>query len=178
MYVHRLEEAIQTLAGMTADWIGRRTLEEILGTGKWTAWRVLKRCGAEEGPGGGLVCRREALIAQLQALQQDGRFAPEIARRQRVERYLDGMIGYASRKHKEIARGEAASEMMGSRFSQLPDGVDLQTGELRIQFRGAEDFLRKFGAVVFALNNDYERIAEFLNSPIPGADPADPVGRA
>ena len=70
MYVHRLEEAIQTLSGMTADWIGRRMLEEILGTGKWTAWRVLKRCGAEEGPGGGLVCRREALIAQLQALQR------------------------------------------------------------------------------------------------------------
>jgi hypothetical protein len=41
--------------------------------------------------------------------------------------------------------------------------VDLQPGELRIQFRGTDDFLGKFGAVVFALNNDFERVSEFID---------------
>src|SRR5262249_44239997 len=146
LYAHRLENGIQTLAAMPVEWIDRRTLEEALGVSKWTAWRILKRCGAEEGPGGGLFCRREDLIRQLEALREDGRFAPEIARRNRVEQYLEGMVRYASRKHKQIVQDQAAVELLGSRFASLPPGVDLQPRELRIQFFGTEDFLQKFGA--------------------------------
>ena len=106
LYTHKLAEGAAALAAMTADWIDRRTLEEILGVSKWTAWRILKRCGAQDGPGGSLVCRREDLIEQLGALEQG--FAPEIARRNRVELYPDGIAQYASRKHKQIARNQAA----------------------------------------------------------------------
>ncbi len=162
LYAHRLEDGIQHLSGLKTDWVDRRMLEEALGVGKWTAWRILKRCGAEEGPGGALICRRAELIQQLQVLLEDGRFGPEIARRKRVEQYLDGMVRYASRKHKQIARNQAAVDLMSSLFSGLPAGVDLQPGELRIRFHGMEDFLRKFGAVVFALNNDYEQISDFI----------------
>ena len=164
LYAHRLEDGIPALAALPSEWVDRRTLEEILGVSKWTAWRILKRCGAEDGPGGSLVCRRDHLVQRLQALQQDGRFAPEIARRQRLELYLDGMVRFASRRHKQIARHQAAADLLGSRFSRLPPGVDLQPGELRIEFRGAADFLEKFGAVVFALNNDYELISEFIDA--------------
>jgi hypothetical protein len=153
---------LPSLASLPCEWIDRRTLEEILGIGKWTAWRIMRHCGAEDGPGGALVCRRDALVEKLRAVQQNGRLAPEIARRERVETYLDGMLQYASRKHKEIARDAAAEALLSSRFANLPAGVDLQPGELRIQFRGTEEFLRKFGAVVFALNNDFERISEFF----------------
>jgi hypothetical protein len=41
--------------------------------------------------------------------------------------------------------------MLGSRLANLPEGVELQRGELRIGFSGSADFLKKFGAVVFAL---------------------------
>jgi hypothetical protein len=181
LYVHRLEGGIESLSAMSLEWIDRRTLQEALDISKWTAWRILKRCGAEDGPGGTLVCRRESLIRQLQALQEDGRFAPEIARHKRVERYLDNMVQYASRRHKEISRNQAAVDLMSSRFTKLPPGVDLQPGELRIQFAGADDFLQKFGAVVFALNNDYEQINEFLERgtvtlPIRREDPEVPRG--
>ena len=97
-------------------------------------------------------------------LQQDGRFAPEIARHQRVEQYLDGMARFVHGKNKEIARNQAAGTLLGSRFSTLPPGVDLQAGELRIQFSGMDEFLEKFGAVVFALNNDYEKISQFMDA--------------
>jgi hypothetical protein len=164
IFAHRLADGILALQAMTVDWIDRRTLEEVLGVSKWTAWRILKRCGAEDGPGSSLICRREELIARLKGLQEDARVAPEIARRNRVERYLEGMLRYASRKHRQIAQNELAVALVSSRFAKLPEGVDLQPGELRIQFSGTEDFLQKFGAVVFALHNDLERISEFLES--------------
>ena len=164
LYVHRLADGIAALEAFPTDLIDRRTLEEALGVGKWTAWRIMKQCGAEDGPGGALVCRRDDLVRRLQAVQQDGHLAPEIARRQRVERYLDGMLQFASRKHKQIARNTAAETLVSSRFGSLPDGVHLQRGKLEIDFRGPEDFLQKFGAVVFALQNDWEAISEFLEA--------------
>lgn len=168
-FAHRLPDGIAALEAWPNDLIDRRTLEEILGVGKWTAWRIMKRCGAEEGPGNTLVCRRHHLLAQFRSLRQDGRFGPEIARRQRVERYLDSMVQYARRRQKEIARNQEAEALLGSRFGQLPPGVDLAPGELRIAFTGIADFLRKFGAVVYALNNDFEKIERFLERPAPPA---------
>ncbi len=162
LYIHRLSDGIEALEALEADWVDRRALEEALGIGKWTAWRILRRCGAREGPGRGLVCRKEDLIVRLRRVQQDRRFEPEIQRRRRVEAYLDGMARFVSQRHKSIARDALAEQLVSSRFQALPDGVDLRSGELRIQFAGAEDFLRKFGAVVFALHNDYEAVAEFL----------------
>jgi hypothetical protein len=161
-YAHRLANGIAALDALSQDWIDRRTLEECLGVGKWTAWRILKRCGAVDGLGNALVCRRQDLIAQLRELQQDRRFAPEIARRDRVEQYLDGMVRYASRKHKEIARNQRAEDLLSSRFEKLPVGVDLSFSELRISFSGMEEFLHKFAAVLYALNNDFEKIEQFI----------------
>src|SRR3954451_24460307 len=97
LYVPRLGPVIAALDALPTDIIDRRTLEEALGVGKWTAWRILKRCGAAEGPGGALVCRRPDLLAQLRRLQQDGRFGPEIARGARAPLSLDGTAQFASR---------------------------------------------------------------------------------
>jgi hypothetical protein len=170
LWIHRLADALPALASLPQDLVDRRTLEEALSVGKWTAWRILRLCGATEGPGGALVCRREDLVRRLRAVQQDGRFASELARRDRLERYLDGMLAYAGSKHKEIARHSAAEALVSSRFATLPSGVDLHPGELRIQFSGTDDFLRKIGAVVFALQNDLDSISEFLEAPARSID--------
>lgn len=168
VYVHRLATGIAALEALPHDLIDRRTLEEVLGVGKWTAWRIMKRCGAEDGPGNTLICRRENLLAQLRQLQADRRFGPEIQRRDRLERYLENIAQYASRQHKQVARRHEAEALLSSRFSSLPPGVDLSPTELRIAFHGTEDFLQKFGAVVFALRNDFEQIQEFLENGLGG----------
>lgn len=162
LFLHRLADAIQTLEALPGDLVDRHTLQEALGTSKWTAWRILRTSGATDGPGGALVCRRPDLIAALRKIQADRRFAPEIARRERVAGYLDSIARYAVSKHKEIARDEGASELLSSRFASLPPGVDLSQGELRIAFFGTEDFLQKVGAVVYALRNDFEEIQRFI----------------
>jgi len=167
-YAHRLEEAIEVLRSMDTHWIDRRTLEEILAVSKWTAWRILKACGAGDGPGGALAIGRTDLMARLERLREDGRLAGEILRRGRVEANLDGMIRLARGKHKEIARDEVARELVSTRFASLPPGVELTPCSLRIEFFGAEDFLGKFGSVVYALHNDYERITEFIEAGVTG----------
>jgi hypothetical protein len=70
LYAHRLEEAIEVLRSMNTDWVDRRTLEEILAVSKWTAWRLLKSCGAENGPGGALAIRRAELIGQYERITE------------------------------------------------------------------------------------------------------------
>jgi len=161
-YVHRLAAGIAALEAIPEGLIDRRTLEDVLGVSKWTAWRIMKRCGAAEGPGGSLVCARHDLVAQLRRLREETRAAPEIERRDRLERYLDGMVHYASRLHKEVARNGAAEALLSTRFGELPPGVLLAPGELRIAFCGTREFLQKFGAMVYALHNDFEKIEEFI----------------
>jgi hypothetical protein len=163
LYSHRLAEAIETLSSLDIEWIDRRALEEILAVSKWTAWRLMKACGASEGPGGALAMRREELIGRLRTLAEDGRVAAEASRRTRLETYLDGMARFAGTK-KEIARDEAAVELVSTRFASLPPGVELTPSALRIEFCGTGDFLAKFGAVVYALHNDYERITGFIEA--------------
>ena len=38
----------------------------------------------------------------------------------------------------------------------------LEPSALKIEFFGTEDFLGKIGALVYALDNDYEAISEFI----------------
>ena len=163
-YAHHLGEAIEALTGTNAEWIDRRQLEEILGTSKWTAWRLLKACAAEAGPGGALSIRRTELIERLEELRRDGRLVREIDRRTRLENHLDGIIRFARARHKEIARDQHALKIVSTRFASLPPGVTLTSRSLLIDFADMEDFLGKFGAVVYALHNDCERISDFIES--------------
>ena len=82
----------------------------------------------------------------------------------RLERYLDTIVQSASRQHKEVARNDTAETLLSTCFTSLPPGVDLSPGELRIAFHGTEDFLQKVGAVVYALQNDFEKIQEFIEN--------------
>jgi|SRR5579871_949570 len=163
LFLHHLAHGILALEALPEGVVDRKTLEEALGVGKWTAWRIMKRCGASPGPGGALVCRRDELVFQLRRIAEDPHFAPEIQRRERLSAYLDRILRDSTRRHKEITRNQAAADLLSSRFASLPPGVDLSPGELRITFSGTAEFLQKFGAVVFALQNDYEKIAEFID---------------
>ena len=65
-------------------------------------------------------------------------------------------------------------QLMNTRFARLPPGVDLTRRRLVIEFSGRGDFLEKVGAIVFALQNDYEVISEFIDGP--GATSHLPMG--
>jgi hypothetical protein len=161
-YFHRLSDAIGELKRWKTPWVDRRAIEELVGVSKAGAWRLMRRCGAEEGPGHALVCRRDDLVAALEAIEQTGESRQEVGRRVRLEAYLDEMAVFAKSRQSRIASERKASELLSSRFSKLPAGVELTPRSLTIEFLGAEDFLQKMGSVIFALQNDFEAIREFI----------------
>ena len=161
-YYHRIADAVEIIRLLESDWIDRRTVEEVLGVSKTGAWRILRLCGAQDGPGNTLVCRRLELIRALEVLQQTGAYDREIRRRSRVEQNLAQLLQSARSRHIRVTPDNRAVELVGSRFGKLPAGVELSPARLTIDFVGLEDFLQKFGAVVYALGNDYEAVSEFL----------------
>lgn len=163
-YFHRLSDAIAELRRSTAEWVDRRMLEEALGISKPVAWRLMRRFGAEDGPGHALVCRREELIRALEAYADTGEFRQEAQRRRRMDAYLLEMAEFARSRKTQVAADRKASELLSSRFAKLPPGVEMTPRRLTVDFTGAEDFLQKIGSVVFALQNDFEAMRDFMES--------------
>ena len=163
-YFHRLDDAVASFRRLSSEWIDRRTVQETLGVSKTVAWRILRKCGAEDGPGNTLICRRESLIAALERLQEDAGYRQELHRRERFESRLGQLLAAARSQHVQLARASTAAEMLSSRFAKLPPGIELQPRELIVKFDSSTDFLGKVGAIVFALQNDYEAIREFIDT--------------
>lgn len=163
-YLHHLDDAAAAFRRLPDDWVDRRTVEETLGVSKTVAWRILRRCGAVDGPGNTLVCRRASLIAALERMRDDDASQREIHRRERLESRLGQLLAAARSRHIAIAAPAEAIDLVSSRFAKLPDGVELRRRDLRVQFTDSADFLSKIGAIVFALQNDLEEIRDFIDT--------------
>jgi hypothetical protein len=58
----------------------------------------------------------------------------------------------------------AASDAHERMVEDLPVGIHLQSGELRIEFHGTEDLLRHLFELSQVILNDYKRFAEVCES--------------
>jgi hypothetical protein len=163
-YFHRISEALEVFRRRASPWIDRRNLEETLGVSKTVAWRIMRRCGAGPGPGNTLVCGRAELIRGLEALERSPECDREVRRRGRVEQRLAQLLAAARSQHVLVAGEQHGLKMVNTRFAELPPGVSLAPGRLTVDFAGTADFLEKVGALVFAVQNDYETIREFLDA--------------
>jgi hypothetical protein len=169
-YYIRLPEGIAALRSLPADWVDRRQVEEALGISKTVAWRLLRKCGVEPGPGGAMITHRDELIGRLEALARDGGpVEQEIGRRARLETFLERIRPTVVASLTRIADDRDALALINSRFAKLPENVALTPTSLHIDFSGTEDFLRAIGAVVYALQNDYESIRDFIDAGHTGA---------
>ena len=164
-YSQRLPQLLQALEAGTADWIDRREVEEGLGVSKTVAWRLLRRLGARDGPGNTLVLRRmEAIEGMKRMLAEGSLHELEIRRRSRLEQYLERMRAYVTANRTTIVADQGAVDLVNTRFQELPPNVTLTPRSLHIDFRNTEEFLQAFGAIVFALNNDYEAMQAFIGN--------------
>jgi hypothetical protein len=162
-YARRLKPVIAKLQESSAIWIGRRDLEELLDVSKTVAWRILRYCKAQKGPGGALLFERLQLIARLQELAAEGGvIAREVARRERVEQQLLAMRSYLHSRQTKVVRDELAPALVSTRFQNLPANITFTPQSLRMEFYGTEDFLATVGAIVYALQNDYPAISAFI----------------
>jgi hypothetical protein len=161
----RLPVALAALRNYPDEWIGRRQIEELFGCSKTVAWRILRQCGVQPGPGGVLACPREQLLQRLEAIAGGGGTVErEIARLGRLEAVLERLRPAVIANLTRVVRDENALALINTRFEKLPPNVQLTPSSLHIEFHGTEDFLQAIGAVVYALNNDYESISGFIET--------------
>jgi hypothetical protein len=164
-YADRIPGLIWDLEAGQEQWVDRRQLEERLGVSKTVAWRLLRRIGATEGPGNTLTLTRAQAIAGLRELQAQGTpLEHEIRRRDRLEHYLENMRTYLAARRTTVAPDLPAASLRNSRFGDLPPNVELTPRSLHIDFQSPAEFLAAFGAVVFALQNDYDAIRDFIEA--------------
>jgi len=164
-YCRDLPRAIDLLRATDSVWVDRRELETALSISKSAAWRLLRQLGCAESVGGALLCRREELIARLEDLRRsNGVAAWEVRRRERFTAYMEQIRPQAIANHTKIAPREKTLDLVNTRFGSLPPNVSLTPTSLHIDFHGTEDLLAAFGALVFALNNDYEAISAFVEA--------------
>jgi hypothetical protein len=122
----------------------------------------MRRCGAGDGPGNTLVCPRDEFVRSLEKLQATGEFERDVRRRDRLRDYLERMAGVVQSRRTTVATHEQALELVNARFGRLPPGIVLTKSQLTVDFTSPEEFLQRIGAIVFALQNDYEAIREFI----------------
>jgi hypothetical protein len=102
---------------------------------------------------------REKLVAQLEAIREGEEFRGEHLRRVRFTEELDRVRKLAPGKKIQIA---AAPDVRDRRLDDLPTGIHLRPGELRIEFFGTEDLLRHLFELSQAILNDYQRFQEIV----------------
>jgi hypothetical protein len=128
--------------------------------------RLMQRCHGYH-VGRSVLVTRESLAAHVDQWNNTGAVQRELTRKQRLLSTL------------AIARTEARSRAIqiptaapaGWRhFDDLPNGIHLAPGELRIQYTGSTDLLQKLFALAQAIANDQQRF-ESLTTPPPASTP-------
>ena len=110
---------------------------------------------------------RQVLVAALESLRTGQPCGRELRRRQRLEDRLTQLLTAARSQHIRVVPDSRALELVSTRFARLPPGIELSPARLTIEFYGTEDFLEKFGAVMFALQNDFEAISRLIETEAP-----------
>ena len=147
--VPRILEEIRLLEVPVLD---RASLEKLFAVKRWQAIQLLHRFGGFQ-TGKTFLVDRQALIQQLEVIQAGEAFTYEQRRRQRLAAELERV-----RKHLQAAavkiplRPEASYEVEG-----LPEAVHLRSGQLTVEFAGAEDLLSKLFELAQTVSNDFER---------------------
>lgn len=162
LYIHRLNDALGYFERFRAPAVDRRAVEEAFAVSATTAWRIMRKVGAEPGPGNTQVCDRGRMVEAIVRWRDSKQVDREFARREKVEGRLQQLLQSAIVQHLEIAPPAEGVALVSSRFQGLPDGVTLGRDRLTIDFAGLQDFLRKFGAVLFAVQNDLEEVRTFV----------------
>ena len=164
LYLADVAAAVERLE---VAWVDRALVQEVAGCSQTEAWRILRRLGAEPGPGGALVLAKNVFAQRVRAYLEDPRVGFERRRRERLEAALDALNPRTRARLVKVVgedRPAQAAELLNSRFDRLPAGIELTPHSLHIEFQGREEFLERLGAVVFALENDTARVLEFVDA--------------
>lgn len=151
-WIQHLPEAVEKLRSFPAPVVDRAGLEVFLLVHRRVAIRLMHRFGGFQA-GKTFLIDRLALIEQLELLSKGDEAGREQARRSRLEDRLESARRLAPGRKVRIGVAPGVRERV---FPDLPVGISLRPGELRITFVTAEGLLRNLFELSQALANDFE----------------------
>ena len=161
MWLLRVPEIRQEVAALTVPVVDRAIFEKVFHVRRRRAIDIMHAFGGFE-VGQVLLIDRAELLRQLQALEGGAEFAIEQRRRQRLVESLEKL---RRQRTAAAARIPVAPPDGECSVANLPAGISLQAGSLRIDFHGAEDLLRKLFELARAVSNDFEAFHTVVERP-------------
>jgi len=147
-------EILEELGAMKAPFLDRTAVEQLFGVRRRRAIQLMGAFGGGYLVGKTFLISRRQLIASLEAVARGEEFLFESRRRERLVHDLE-------KTRKEIrgrrVKVQASAETREMGVGDLPAGIHLRPGELRIEFFGTEDLLRHLFELSQAIVNDYPR---------------------
>ena len=158
--MQRIPDVLEELGRFSAPVLDRAALERLLRLHRRTAIRLMEQLGGFQA-GRTFLIDRERLIAELVKLAHGEAFTAERDRRTRLTDELEKARLLAPARKVRIA---AAADVRERLLKDLPAGIHLRPGELRIEFFGADDLLRHLFELSQAMVNDYERFQKTVEN--------------
>ncbi len=148
----RVPEILDQLSDLKTPVIDRSGIEQLFGLKRRQAISLLHRFGGYQSGKTFLVDRR-ALIRQLAKIATGEEFHYELRRRQNVTEEIEKGRRHLKAAAVKITVREAAS----FEVEDLPAGVQLEAGQISIQFEDVDDLLSKLYELGQTIANDFER---------------------
>jgi hypothetical protein len=146
----RLPQIIAAFENLSEPAVDRRIFEFVFRVGRRQAIRLGHEFGAD----------RLEVLMRLREMHDD--YLAEEERKARVLAELEVARLLAPARKIRI---ETAGDVWQRRVGDLPAGIHLRPGELRIEFFGTEDLLRHLFELSQAITNDYAQFAARCEEP-------------
>lgn len=148
----RVPEILAELSALEVPVIDRAVCERLFRLRRRRAIDLMRGFGGYQA-GRTFLIDRPRLIAQLEHIRDSPDFTMERQRKERLTERLEAIRRLQAGARVAIPVGE---EVLSQRLPDLPAGIGLGPGELRVQFDSAEELLSKLFALAQAIANDYE----------------------
>lgn len=155
----RLPEIIGDFEALSTMILDREIFVRVFKVSRRQAIRLMHEFDARQTDRG-LAANRLEVLSRLREMQDD--FDIEERRRARLTADLEAARRLAPARKIRI---ETAPDVRDRLIADLPAGIRLRPGELRIEFVGAEDLLRLLFELSQAAGNDYARFVSRCEEP-------------
>ena len=155
----RVPEMIEELEALSAPLLDRAGIEILFRVKRRRAIQIMNAFGGGCVVGKVFLIERLALIFKLRAIASSGVFKHEHRRKERLFSELDSIRKTRRAKEIKIASVEDIGEQS---MARLAPGIHLKRGELRIEFHGTKDLLRRLLELAQAIANDYEHFKSLV----------------
>jgi hypothetical protein len=146
----RIQKVLEELDAPVVD---RAGIERIFGVRRRRAIQLMHKFGGYQA-GRTFLVERSKVIRILQRIARGRAYEWELARREKLADEIEKVKRLLPGRQVRIM---VPAEALQNRIADLPPGVYLQPGELRIEFHGTEDLLRQLFELGQAIMNDYKK---------------------